>query len=321
MSRFKGFDAQLAHALDWLVYVGVRLFICLVQSWRLETCQRVSRCLAVLVNDLLGVRREVVDDNLRHAYPHLSEGQRRDLARRVWEHLLLMLCEIALASRKVHETNWRNHITIRDKKRIVAIFMDRRPTVAVTAHFGNFEMLGYIAGLLGFPTFTIARPLDNRLLNRFLSQHRGATGQFILPTQGSAETAQKVLDAGETLALLGDQHAGPKGCWVEFFGRPASCHKAVALFSLASGAPLTVMYAKRTTAPLRFEVGLAGIADPAAPNNPLGTVPDLTQWYNRHLEEIINETPDQYWWVHRRWKDNRGPRRRARNRRAATSEL
>ncbi len=305
---------RLSSVTDWFVYVGVRLFICLIQSFRLETCHRLARGLAWVVNDLFHVRGEVLDENLRHAYPTLSRSQRLDLSRRMWEHLVLMLCEIALASRKIHETNWRDHITIRDKKQTVAIFMDPRPTVAVTAHFGNFEMLGYIAGLLGFPTFTIARPLDNRLLDRFLSRHRGATGQYILPTKGSAETAQKVLDAGETLALLGDQYAGAKGCWVEFFGRPASCHKALSLFSLAGGAPLTVVYAKRTTAPMMFELGMAGKVDPADENNPLGTVTELTQWYNRHLENIINESPEQYWWVHRRWKDTRAARRRRRKR-------
>ena len=303
-------DVRLSSVTDWLVYVGVRLFICLIQSFRLETCHRVARGLAWVVNDLVRVRGDVVDENLRHAYPQLSRQQRHDLAGKMWEHLTLMLCEIALASRKIHETNWRDHITIRDKKQVVAIFMDPRPTVAVTAHFGNFEMLGYIAGLLGFPTFTIARPLDNRFLDRFLSRHRGATGQYILSTQGSAEAAQQVLDAGETLALLGDQYAGVKGCWVEFFGRPASCHKALSLFALAGGVPLTVVYAKRTTAPLKFELGMAGTVDPTDENDSLGTVPELTQWYNRHLEDIISESPEQYWWVHRRWKDTRRARRR-----------
>ena len=310
MSRFKGLDVRLSLLRDWVVYIAARLFICLIQSLPLETCQRVSRGLAYLISDLVGMRGQIVDDNLRHAYPHMSPQQRLRLARQMWEHLVLMLCEIALASRKIHQTNWRRHIVIRDKKQVVATFLNPRPTVALTAHFGNFEMLGYISGLLGFPTFTIARPLDNRFLDRFLSRHRGATGQYILPTHGSAEAAQRVLDAGETLALLGDQYAGPKGCWVEFFGRPASCHKAVALFSLASGAPLIVMYAQRTTGPMRFEVGLAGCADPLDTENRLGSVPDLTQWYNRHLEDIINQMPAQYWWVHRRWKDTRKQHRR-----------
>ena len=66
---------------------------------------------------------------------------------------------------------------------------------------------------------------------------------------GLAAQVQAVLDSGGALALLGDQSAGPKGCWVEFLGRPASCHKALALFTLSGGAPMLASYARRTTAP------------------------------------------------------------------------
>jgi KDO2-lipid IV(A) lauroyltransferase len=175
--------------------VAVRVFICLIQ-YCAETPLSPRAGLCSTTFSACGT---TVEDNLQHAYPHLSAMQRRLLARRMWEHLALMLCEIALASRKIHRTNWRNHITIHQKPLLVAMLMDPRPRVVLTGHFGNFEMLGFIAGLLGFPTFTIARPLDNRLLTH--SQPPRATGQYILPTR-RAETARRVLDAGETLALL-----------------------------------------------------------------------------------------------------------------------
>jgi KDO2-lipid IV(A) lauroyltransferase len=308
----QGGRVLLSLVRDWFVYFIVRLFVCALQAMRPESCWAMARYLAVLFNDVFGVRRDVVDDNLRHAFPELSSAQHRELSRKMWEHLMLMVCEIALASRKIHETNWHDHITLRGKREFVELLLSSRPLVAVTGHFGNFEMAGYIAGLLGFPSFTIARTLDNRFLHRFLCQYRGATGQFIFPARGSAESARSVLRMGETLALLGDHYAGPKGCWVEFFGRPASCHKAFALFSLASGAPLIVLYAKRTDRPLQFEMGLVDIADPTTDNNTLNTVTDLTQWYNRHLERIVRDEPHQYWWLHRRWKDTRTRRRRER---------
>ena len=74
------------------------------------------------------------------------------------------------------------------------------------------------------PTFTVARTLDNPFLDRFLNRFREAKGQFIVDKQGSAGQIDDVLARGGKLVLLGDQHAGPKGCWVDFFGRQASCH-------------------------------------------------------------------------------------------------
>jgi KDO2-lipid IV(A) lauroyltransferase len=297
---------------DWLVYLLVRFFVCLVQAVRLETCQTIARWLAVLANDVIGVRRHTVDDNLRHVYPESTSQQRRQLSRQMWEHLLLMVCEIAHAPRKIHETNWRNYISINRKRLAVHYLMDQRPIVLVSGHYGNFELTSYTLGLLGFPSFSIARRLDNPLLNRYVNLFRSANGQFILPMDGSAAEVDAVLRTGGTIALLGDQRAGPKGCWVDFLGRPASCHKAVALFTLVSGAPLLVCYGRRTGGPLQIELGGEAVADPQRGGEELAGVKPLTRWYNAALERIILADPSQYWWLHRRWKGDPNQRRRKR---------
>jgi Kdo2-lipid IVA lauroyltransferase/acyltransferase len=290
---------------DWLVYVVVRVAVSIVQTMRLETCQQLARPLAYLACDVLRVRRGVVDENLRHVYPELAPHERRVLIRRMWEHLVLMACEIAHAPRCVHETNWREyfHFPIQQKRQFVTYLLEPRPIVLVSGHFGNFEITSYVAGLLGFPTYAIARRLDNPYLDRWVNAFRSVHGQFILPKDGSAGYIDAVLRSGGVIALLGDQHAGLKGCWVDFLGRPASCHKAVALFTLVSGAPLLVSYGKRVGGPLHFEIGLEAVADPRQPGPELANVKTLTQWYNQALERIIRSAPEQYWWVHRRWKN------------------
>ena len=299
-----------------LVYVLIRVVVCIIQALRIETCEVLAGVLAWLANDVLRVRQGVVDENLRHAFPEMTDADRRRVGRCMWRHLVLMACEIAHAPRKIHRTNWHRYVTIEQRRELLRFLLDARPTALVSGHFGNFELGGFITGLLGFPTFTVARPLDNPYLDRFLNRFRGVHGQFILPKQGSASQIQAILEAGHAITLLGDQSAGPKGCWVEFFGRPASCHKAIALFTLASGAPMLVVYAMRTR-PLHFVVGLAGVADPGIPASHFSGVPALTRWYNERLESAIRLAPEQYWWVHRRWKDTRPVRRSAEKRHAA----
>ncbi len=119
---------------------------------------------------------------------------------------------------------------------------------------------------------------------------------------GSREEIADLLRRRSILALLGDQAAGSKACWVEFFGRPASTHKAVAVLSLSVGAPMVVTYSRRLGAPLHYEMGLEGQIDPLEPDFALGSVPEMAQWYTNCLERIIKRTPEQYWWLHRRWK-------------------
>lgn len=296
---------------DWLVYVVIRVVICIVQSMSIELYDLLARGVAILASDILRIRRGVVDENLRHAFPDWDAAKRRQVNRRMWHHLLLMVGEVAHAHRRIHETSFHKHVVFRDKPTLVRYLLDSRPTVLVTAHYGNFEVAGYVLGMFGFPSFTIARRLDNRYLDRFVNRFRGSTGQYILPKQGCAPQVEAILESGGTLSLLGDQHAGEKGCWVEFLGRPASCHKAVALFTLTSGAPELVCYLRRLGQPMRFEIGVAGVADPAQWDGQLAGVKPLTRWYNERLEEMIRESPDQYWWVHRRWK-GRLPARRPR---------
>jgi KDO2-lipid IV(A) lauroyltransferase len=131
-----------------------------------------------------------------------------------------------------------------------------------------------------------------------------------LPKNGSAGQIDDVLQSGRLLVVLGDQYAGPKGCWVNFFGRPASYHKAIALFPLIHSAPLLLVDARRVGPPLHFEIGFTDCADPQTMGPELASVPALTTWYNNALESIICQAPEQYWWVHRRWKGEPARRRR-----------
>jgi KDO2-lipid IV(A) lauroyltransferase len=287
----------------YLEFALVRLLLAVVQVLPLSACTGLARWLAWLAADVIRFREKVVDENLRHTFPDWTAEQRRDTARRMWEHLVLMICEVAQAQRKIHETNWRKHIHLKNNRTIARYLLEDRPTVMVSGHFGNFEVAAVALGILGFPSYAIARMMDNPLIERLIRRFRESKGQFVLPKDGSADQIQRVLAAGRTISLLGDQHAGTKGVWVDFLGRPAACHKALALFTLTSAAPMIVLYCRRGESPLQFEIDHLGIADPEKGLGELSDVRGLTQWYNDRLAEIIRRYPHQYWWVHRRWKD------------------
>ncbi len=295
---------------DLFVYFVVRLLICIVQAMRIDTAARLARGMAWLFAEVVRIRAAVVDDNLCHAFPQLSRRSRRELARRMWEHLFLLVVEVAQTPRKIHETNWRDFVVLRNSADMVRLLLSDRPTLIITAHFGNFEVAGYVLGILGFPTHTVARTLDNPYLDRFVNRFRCSAGARIIPKKGGYDQIIEVLGRGEPMAFLADQYAGPKGCWIEFFGRPASAHKAIALLALEHNATVAVAMARRLDRPMRFEVDTPAWIDPRETGKDMGTIGDLTQWYTSRLEEAIRRTPDQYWWLHRRWKDTRKPRGR-----------
>ena len=293
-----------------LVYWAVRLLICIIQALRIETAARLARGVAWLFAEVIRVRAGVVDDNLAHAYPELTAEGRRKLARQMWEHLFLLVVEVAQTPRKIHETNWRSYVSLRNSADIVRLLFSDRPTLIITAHYGNFEVGGYILGILGFPTYTVARTLDNPYLDRFVNRFRGSTGAKIVPKNGGYDQIVEVLSRGEAMAFLADQSAGAKGCWVEFFGRPASAHKAIALLALEHDAPVAIATTRRLDQPLHFEVDTSAWIDPRDAANDVGTIHELTQWYTSRLEDAIRRAPGQYWWLHRRWKDGRKKKQR-----------
>lgn len=298
----------MRRAGQFLVYLVVRTAVCLLQALPLSTCATIAEAMAWLTHDVFGLRRRVVRENLARAFPEWSPQQRNRAARAMWAHLYLMVAEIAQLPRKIHETNWRRHVRLRGMKPLVGLLLTERPVIFASAHFGNFELGGYMLGLLGFPTVSVARPLDNPYLNDFINDFRGRTGQSIVPKKGGYEMILDVLGRGGTMAFLGDQYAGTKGCWITFFGQPASAHKAIALLSLEHAAPLGVSCARRLDAPLQYELAIGGLFDPAVDETPGAR--ELTQWYSARLEDLIRESPEQYWWLHRRWKDHRPAKRK-----------
>jgi Kdo2-lipid IVA lauroyltransferase/acyltransferase len=290
-------------------YLAVRVAMALVQAVSIETCEAVCNWLAWLAADVLKIRARVVDENLRMAFPEMAEAGRRDIARRMWQHLLLMTCEAAQLKRKLHETNWRKYVETPRKRQWMHAASRRGPKVCVTGHFGNFEALGHVNNFWGFRTYAVARTLDNPFLDRFVSDHRASIGQRILPKEDSAGIADEVMKTGGILGILGDQHAGRKGCIVEFLGRPASCHKAVALFALLHRAPVLVVTCHRAQRPMRFVMQMDSVITPEDNPDEFSSVENLTQWYNDTLQRRIHEQPEQYWWLHDRWKEVK-PRKR-----------
>jgi KDO2-lipid IV(A) lauroyltransferase len=288
--------------VDFVAYAAVRVAICVIQSLPRSFCERFARASSDLLANRAKIRRRVVRENLRQAFPEWTSAQSREAARGMWEHLILMVVEIAHADRVIRKTTWRKHLRIHGMERLVRELWADRPKVILSGHYGNFELAAYLFGVFGFRIYSVARVLDNPLLDRFVTRFRESRGQVILPKKGSAPDVALVLEDNGAIGLLGDQAAGPKGCWVDFFGRPASVHKAIGVFSLSSSAPMLVCSATRRRGLFDYDLRLEGVADPALGGPETADLKAISQWYTSLLERAIRREPAQYWWVHRRWR-------------------
>jgi KDO2-lipid IV(A) lauroyltransferase len=289
----------------------VRLLLCLVQALPLSACQAAMRVVATLCYHVLRIRRRITDENLRHAFPELTDAQRRQLAWRMWQHLLLFIAETGYLQRKLRGGNYWQYIRFNGEEELTRALLSDRPLILVTGHFGHFELASYAIALFGHRLFSVARPLDNPYLDEYVSRRRSSCGQTMLAKQGDYERIIDLLSAGATITFVADQYAGSKGCWVEFFHRPASAHKAIALFALQHDAPIVVGYCRRMARPMQFELTIQGTLDPRSTDRSVNGVKEITQWYTTQIEKMVRQAPEQYWWLHRRWKDNRERHRKA----------
>jgi len=289
--------------VDYLVYLLVRLIVGFAQAMSVEQSYAFARWLAAILYRVDQRHRKIGIENLRLAFGDLyTEADRDRIVRGVYLHFCMMLMEILHIPRKLHPTTWREMITLVGHEKVIGRLLEGGPLVMLTGHFGNWEMAGYLFGFFGFPPHSVARTLDNPYLDRYLRSFRERTGQKMIAKKGGYDEMLEVLRTGGVLAFLADQDAGERGLFVEFFGRPASTHKAIALMAIEHRAPVMVGYARRIGPGFRYEVGCTELIDP---DEWTGTADDarlLTQRYTSALEAIIRRDPEQYLWLHRRWK-------------------
>ncbi len=290
-------------AADYAVYLVIRIFVCLVQALPPEVARGLAGGLAWLIYRVDRRHRIVALENLRHAFPdHHSDAERDALVRAVYRHFCTLLVEIIQLPRRLHPGNWRRHLDLGDGRLLVECLLSGRPLLLVTGHFGNWELGGYTLGLLGFTTHAVARELDNPYLDRFLRHFREMTGQKILAKKGDFEQMEAILAKGGVLATLADQDAGQRGLFVDFFGRPASTHKAVALLALEHRVPLMVIGVRKLGEPLRYRIVAEDLILPEEYEGRPDAVKAITQRFTAAFERTVRTAPTQYFWLHRRWK-------------------
>ena len=296
--------------VDYSVYLLVRLIVGTAQAMSVEQSYAFARMLAKVL-DLANKRhRKIGIENLKQAFgDRYTEEERDRLIRAVYLHFCTMLMEILHIPRKLHPTTWRDRITLVGHEKIVDRLLKGGPLIMLTGHFGNWEMAGYLFGVFGFPPNSVARTLDNKYLDDFLRGFRERTGQKMIPKKGGYDQMLDVLRTGGVLSFLADQDAGERGMYVDFFGRPASTHKAIALMAIEHKAPVVVGYARRIGPGFRYEVGCTELIDPSELTGGADDARLLTQRYTSALEAIIRRDPDQYLWLHRRWKHQPKPRK------------
>ncbi len=281
-------------------------------AWPLLTLVSVlPPLLAVRLGKVLGALAFYIDErhrkvsllNLKIAFPHLRASERWDLARRNFENVGKTFVELpGLKRRKPEEfpkrvqyKDWHHYENIEDKSRGVLM---------LTGHLGNWEFMALSHGFRGSPSLAfVARPLDNLYLERWISGLRGRSGNRLINKRGALRQVVRSLRQGYGVGMLMDQGStGRDSVFVDFFSHPAGSSVALAYIAMRTGSPVMPVYSLRDSTDTTYTI----CAEPLVPMQNTGRkLHDLyvnTQRCQKVLEGIIRKNPEQWFWMHRRWK-------------------
>jgi KDO2-lipid IV(A) lauroyltransferase len=289
--------------LDWLVYIGVRLVAMFMLMFPINTNLKTARFLGWIWYRLIPRHRNRAREHLRIAYgASLSDEEIERITLRSMQQLTMLAVEMFFTPRVINLWTWARYVELKNIQPALDVLLSRRGAVMVTGHYGSWELLGFTLATLGFPLTAVMRPLDNPYLNDWLLEVRAKRGLQLLYKKGAARSANDILENGGLLCFIADQNAGRKGEFVDFFGKQASTYKSIGLLAMEYEVPIIVGYARRTGDNFHYELGCNRIIHPHEWQQHDNALHWLTQEYTRAIEDFVREDPEQYLWIHRRWK-------------------
>jgi KDO2-lipid IV(A) lauroyltransferase len=252
----------------------------------------------------LGIRRAVVERQVRAALPELSEAEVLRIARGAYAHLGRTTIETALLPAYSREQVLGMFDGVDGWDAMERARAQGKGVLIVSGHLGNWELAGAFVAASGVPLEAVARGMENPLFDRYITETRRSIGMAVIHDADAVRRVPRATREGHAVAMLVDQGAaGLASSWVPFFGRYAKTPRGPAVFALRLGAPVVFATA------LRQPNGKYVMHYEEVPVHPTGDreadVDKIVADYTSTLERWIRRAPEQYFWHHRRWKHQR----------------
>jgi Kdo2-lipid IVA lauroyltransferase/acyltransferase len=245
--------------------------------------------------------REIARENLARAFPETPAAEIDRLLRRVFDHLGCIGVDVA-RSHRILRPGAAARIPIDGFDRIQAARARGKGVLVITAHIGPWELLPLVASQRYEPLSSVARPMDNPWIDDRMTAMRERGGNRVIRKRDAGQAILQAMRRGETVGILIDQHIREEeGVVVPFFGRPASTVFAPALLAMRAGAAVIPAGLLRE-GPGRYRIRVWPEVALQRSGNLQVDLAENTARFTAAIETMIREHPEQWFWVHRRWK-------------------
>jgi Kdo2-lipid IVA lauroyltransferase/acyltransferase len=278
-------------------------------KWRISLFEGLSR----LIYALDDRHRRIALRGLTLAFPERDLKERDAIARSAFRNLARVAAEFFFLP-SLNEKNFTRYITFEGLENFQKAYEKGKGILFLTAHFGNWEWMAALFPLQSHhPLHVVVRPLDSRFLDSMVEQLRMRTGNQAIPKQKAMGQILRLLKAGEIVGILLDQNmAWQEGVFVDFFGEKACTNTGMALLALKTETPVLPAFNIRQKDG-RYRV----VIEPEIPLVRTGDkdrdITENTQRFTQVIERYIRNYPDQWLWLHQRWKTRPWQARRAKS--------
>ncbi|HSN05468.1 MAG TPA: lysophospholipid acyltransferase family protein [Nitrospira sp.] len=278
-------------------YVLLRFVDLLLQALPGTWAIALGEWLCLRLPTIIPKRQALILDNLTRVFPDKSAEEKAGIAQAVWRNLGRTAVEFVriadFARRPIEDL-----VEVEGREHMERAIGEGKGVILLTAHFTNWELTGsFVQRLFGSMT-AIARPVHNPYVNRWVQRKRLAGGMKIIPAQEAVKASLKCLKAKTIVGILIDQSLS-SGLSVEFFGRTAATTTLPALLHVRTGAPVLITYTLREGD--RFRQVFQPVAFPPVSDDG-DRIAIYTRAINRLFEDLIRRHPENWFWVHNRWK-------------------
>lgn len=288
----------MSHQFEYAVFRGIQRALLLMP---LKSVQRIGAAVGAVAFFLAGNRRRIALENLQNAFPEKKEWELRRIARGAFQSYAISLMEFLWVPKLDSQT--LGGILSTDGLEVIRECHSRgKGIVVVSAHLGNWELVALgLSYAVHLPVSIIVQTQNNLLVDQAINALRTTFGNAVIPMGIAVRDVVRALREGEVVAFAADQSGPEQGPFIDFFGRRVATHQGPALFALKTGAPLVMVLCIRnsngTYRGIIEEIRTNDLAGPTAEHTRA-----LTERYTHYLESVIRRHPEQWLWMHRRWK-------------------
>ncbi len=287
---------------EWIAYAVVSTVVKLAGALPRSLARALAEGLARMLFALTPKLRKTAEFNLKLAFRQWTDAQREATIRGMVRSLGWMAAEFARMPRYTRK-NIEEIIVLDGHENFLEGQRRGKGVLFLTAHMGAWELSSYAHAVYGYPLHYMARPLDNTRLDGLVNRYRGLSGNAPIFKNESARLMLRILKEAGTVGILADQNTmREEGVFVDFFGVPACTTTGIARVALHTGAAVVPGYAVWDESlkkyRLRFEPPLELVRTGDAERD----IVENTERFAKVTEEIIRKYPEQWVWVHARWK-------------------